>query len=66
MWRMGVCQPGGVVVTDALDQVALPASAYDTAPDVKTKAIAAVVWRYQRDGWTVQELRTVLEALGLA
>jgi hypothetical protein len=41
------------------------ASAYDSPPQVKAKARAAVIWRYQRDQWSPQDLVTVLDALGL-
>lgn len=42
------------------------ASATTITDEQRRKAIAAVVWRYQRENWPACELVEVLEALGLA
>jgi len=37
----------------------------DFPPDVVQRARAAVAYRVEREGWTAEELRTVLAALGI-
>lgn len=41
------------------------ASATTITEEQRRKAVAAVVWRYERDDWSAGELRQVVEMLGL-
>ena len=52
-------------IGNALDSMATT-SVTAISDQQRKKAVAAVVWRYQQEGWTAGEPVEVLEASGLA